>query len=195
MKESYLVSIDAGTGSCRCAIFDKDGEQISFASREWTHHIIPQYPGSQVFDTDQNWKLICSSIKETLRKAGIKPGDVAVVSASSMREGMVLYDDEGREIWACPNVDARAVEEAAEMIKEGLGEKIYFIGGDWLSIISPPRFRWIKRHMPKLYDEMTHMTMLSDWIVYKLTDVFATDPSIGSSSGMFDLSKDVGLMR
>jgi len=106
-----------------------------------------------------------------------------------MREGMVLYDEKGREIWACPNVDSRAVEEATFMIREELGEKIYFIGGDWLSIISPPRFRWIKRHLPKVYDKIAHMTMLSDWIIYRLTNIFATDPSIGSSSGMFNLSK------
>jgi len=133
--------------------------------------------------------LICSNVKEAIKKAHIKSAEIAAVSASSMREGMVLYDDKGGEIWACPNVDARAVEEVAEMIKEGLSKKIYFIGGDWLSIISPPRFRWIKRHAPKVYNNMAHMTMLSDWIVYRLTNVFATDPSIGSSSGMFDLSK------
>jgi autoinducer 2 (AI-2) kinase len=148
-----------------------------------------QYPGSQVFDTDQNWKLICSSIKEALRMARIKSADIGAISASSMREGMVLYDNKGHEIWACPNVDARAGKEAAEMVEEGLGEKIYSVGGDWLSIISPPRFRWINRHMPKVYDEIAHMTMLSDWIVYKLTNMFVTDPSIGSSSGIFDLSK------
>lgn len=189
MNEGYIVSIDAGTGSCRCVLFDLYGHQLSFSSKEWSHPTMPQYPGSQVFDTDKNWKLICSSIKEALRIARIRSADIAAVSASSMREGMVLYDNQGREIWACPNVDARARKEAAEMMKEELGEKIYFIGGDWLSIISPPRFRWINRHMPNVYDKIAHMTMLSDWIVYKLTNVFATDPSIGSSSGMFNVSR------
>ncbi|MEM2123646.1 MAG: autoinducer-2 kinase, partial [Candidatus Bathyarchaeia archaeon] len=187
--KDYLVSLDAGTGSFRCVIFNQEGSQISFASREWTHKSIPQYPGSQVFDTERNWDLIRSCIREALGKAEIKPGEVAAVSSSSMREGMVLYDEDGREIWACPNVDARAGEEAGEMMREGLAEKIYRVGGDWLSIISPPRFRWIRRHQPKIYDRIAHMTMLSDWINYKLTGIFATDPSIGSSSGLFDLSK------
>jgi autoinducer 2 (AI-2) kinase len=189
MIGNYLVSLDAGTGSCRCAIFTRYGKQVSIASREWTHQNIPQYPGSQVFDTQKNWILICESIREAINKANIKPKDIVAVSTSSMREGMVLYDEKGREIWACPNADARAKEEAAEMIKEGLAEKIYKIGGDWVSIISPPRFRWIKKYMPNIYKQMRHVTMLSDWIIYKLTGTFATDPSIGSSSGLFDLSK------
>ena len=33
---------------------------------------------------------------------------IAAVTAASMREGFVLYDAAGREIWACPNIDARA---------------------------------------------------------------------------------------
>ena len=29
---------------------------------------------------------------------------------TSMREGIVIYDAAGREIWACPNVDSRAAD-------------------------------------------------------------------------------------
>ena len=34
-----------------------------------------------------------------------------------MREGMVLYDADGREIWACPNVDSRASVEATTAVR------------------------------------------------------------------------------
>ncbi len=33
------------------------------------------------------------------------------------------------------------------------------------------------------------MNMLADWITHRLTGEFVTDPSIGSSSGMFDLAR------
>jgi autoinducer 2 (AI-2) kinase len=33
------------------------------------------------------------------------------------------------------------------------------------------------------------MGMLSDWILYRLSGAFVTDPSVGSSSGMFDLAE------
>ena len=105
-----------------------------------------------------------------------------------MREGMVLYDSEGREIWACPNVDSRAGVEAVQLVEKGLARKIYFTGGDWTSMTSPPRFLWIKKHQPDIYKKTTHMTMIGDWILYKLSGRFVTDPSLGSSSDLFDLS-------
>ena len=33
-----------------------------------------------------------------------------------MREGILLYDKEGREIWACANVDARSDAEVGQLI-------------------------------------------------------------------------------
>ena len=64
--------------------------------------------------------------------------DVAAVAATSMREGMVLYDAGGREIFACPNVDSRASAEAEDLIREGAAEKIYAEAGDWVSITPRP---------------------------------------------------------
>ena len=189
MSSDYLAAIDAGTGSGRCVIFDSDGRQVAIASREWTHPAIPEYPGAFVFQTARNWPLLCKSIREAIDKAQIRPDEIRGISATSMREGMVLYDGTGKEIWACPNVDSRAKNEVAQMIKKGLAKKIYFKAGDWLAITSPPRFLWIKKHEPEIFKKTAKMTMISDWILHKLTGKFTTDPSIGSSSNLFQLSK------
>ena len=42
---------------------------------------------------------------------------IAAVSTTCMREGIVLYDEAGREIWACANVDARSDDEVGELIR------------------------------------------------------------------------------
>ena len=189
LNHSHIAAIDAGTGSGRCLIFDPEGRQISFGTREWSHSTIPTVPGSQVFDTEGNWNLLCQSIRESIDRTRIRPEQIRAVSATSMREGMALYDNEGKEIWACPNVDSRARKEVAQLIKKGLARTIYFTGGDWLSITSPARFLWIKKHEPDIYKKTAHMTMIGDWILYRLSGQFVTDPSLGSSSGLFDLSK------
>ncbi len=189
MSGNYLAAIDAGTGSGRCVIFDSEGQQVAISSREWTHPTIPEFPGAFVFETARNWTLICKSTHEAIDRAKIRPDEIRGISATSMREGMVLYDEAGREIWACPNVDSRARNEVAQMIRKGLAKKIYFKAGDWLAITSPPRFLWIKKHEPEIFKKTAHMTMISDWILHKLTGKFATDPSIGSSSNLFQLAK------
>jgi autoinducer-2 kinase len=183
-----VVTIDAGSGSCRALVFDAAGALLGLAQREWTYHSVPGAPGGFDFDTADGWTRVAACVREALATAGVAAANVAAVTAASMREGMVLYDAEGRELWACPNIDARAGSEAAEMIAEGLAERQYRRGGDWTSITAPARLRWIARHQPEVLARARHLTMLGDWAIARLSGVYATDPSLGSSSNMFDLA-------
>lgn len=186
MSENLLLAIDAGTGSCRAVLFDGDGTQVAIGQREYSHQGMLGVPGSQIFDTDANWRLICECIREAL--AGVSADAIQAVSATSMREGMVLYDARGREIWACPNVDSRAGKEATELVQSGAAQEIYERAGDWVAITAPARFLWIARNEPDVFAAIAHVGMLGDWILTKLSGEFVTDPSLGSSSGMFDLA-------
>jgi autoinducer-2 kinase len=184
-----LLAIDAGTGSCRAVLFDPDGNQVAMGRREWTHREQPGVPGSQVFDTDRNWGLVCACVREALAAPGVSREGVRAVSTTSMREGMVLYDARGREIWACPNVDSRAGDEATELVRSGRAQEIYDLAGDWVAITAPARFLWIAKHEPDVFAAVAHVGMLGDWLLTRLCGEYATDPSLGSSSGMFELAE------
>ena len=188
MTDELLLAIDAGTGSCRAVLFDLQGAQVAIGQREYKHRELPGAPGSQVFDTETNWRLICECVHEALASSSSSAERIVAISATSMREGMVLYDARGREIWACPNVDSRADTEAAELVGSGAAEEIYALAGDWVSITAPARFRWIARHQPDVFAEIAHIGMLGDWVLKKLSGSYVTDPSLGSSSGMFELA-------
>jgi autoinducer 2 (AI-2) kinase len=189
VSDGYLLAIDVGTGSARAVLFGADGRQVGIGQREYSHREAPGAPGSQVFDTAANWSLITQCVRDALVSAQVQPSQVRGVSASSMREGMVLYDAKGREIWACPNADSRGVEEATELVVSGRAQEIYDIAGDWVSITSPARFLWIANKEPELFSKIAHVNMLGDWVLTRLTGEFVTDASLGSSSGLFDLAK------
>ena len=182
------LAVDLGTGSCRAIVFDEAGTQLGMGQREWSHAELPGAPGSQVFDTDGNWLHVSACIREALSRAAVPSERIAAVSSTSMREGMVLYDAQGQEIWACPNVDSRASNEVAELVASGVAERIYRAGGDWVSITSPARFLWIRRHQPDVWERVAHVGMLSDWVLTRLSGEYVTDATCGSSSGLFDLA-------
>src|SRR5436190_7192913 len=123
VTDELLLAIDIGTGSCRAALFDPAGHQITIAGREYAHRQEEGIDGSQVFETSRNWELICECVREALAAAPAGPDAVRAVSTTSMREGMVLWDERDNEIWACPNVDSRASKEAAELIQSGAAEE------------------------------------------------------------------------
>jgi autoinducer 2 (AI-2) kinase len=188
MTGRYLLAIDAGTGSCRAVLFTETAEQVAVGQREWTHHEPAGVPGGQDFDVHAGWQAIAACVRDALAAAGATGDDVAAVAATSMREGIVLYDTSGREIFAVPNVDSRSAAEAADLIAEGNAAKIYAEAGDWVSITAPARLRWLARHRPGILAAAGSLGMLSDWIVYRLSGQHVTEPSCGSSSGMFTLA-------
>jgi autoinducer 2 (AI-2) kinase len=185
--DAVVVVVDAGTGSARALAFDLTGTVVARASREWTHPAVPGHPGGTAFDTAGGWTAIATVLAEVVRALGARP--VLAVSASSMREGFVLYDAEGEEIWACPNTDGRARSQAERLVADGTADRIYATGGDWVSITAPARIRWLAEERPELLAAARHLGMLSDWVTYRLTGEFTTDPTCGSSSALFDVSR------
>jgi len=187
----YLLAIDAGTGSVRAVIFDTKGNQISMAQEEWTHLAEKGVENSMSFDCDKNWELTQNCIKEAISKAKIDPKEIVSVSSTSMREGIVLYDNEGTELFAVANVDARASKEV-KYLKENfpdIEEKFYQFSGQTFALGALPRILWLKNNKPKLYEKVASISMISDWILYKLSGVIANDPSNGGTSGIFSLEK------
>jgi len=187
----YLMAIDAGTGSVRAVIFDTDGNQISVSQQEWTHLEVDGVPNSMTFDTEKNWELTVSCIKESIKLAGLRAEEVVAVSATSMREGIVLYDAEGRELWGVANVDARAANEVKYLKEnfEGIEEEFYALSGQTFALGALPRIMWLKNNMPEVYEKVALISMIGDWILAKLSGVIATDPSNGGTTGIFSLEK------
>ena len=187
----YLMAIDAGTGSVRAVIFDTEGNQISVSQQEWTHLEVDGVPNSMTFDTEKNWKITVECIHKSLELAGLTGEDIVAVSATSMREGIVLYDKKGKELWAVANVDARASNEV-KYLKEkyvGVEEEFYALSGQTFALGALPRILWLKNNMPEVYEKVASISMIGDWILAKLSGVIATDPSNGGTTGIFSLEK------
>jgi autoinducer 2 (AI-2) kinase len=189
MSDDYLMAVDAGTGSVRAVIFDARGNQIGFSQREWKHNEDPRYPGSMDFDWKTNWALACSCIRNALVETGITASQIAAVSTTCMREGIVLYDRAGKEIWACANVDARSADEVAQLkqIAPELEKEIYRESGQTFALGALPRLLWVKNKLPEVYRNIARIGMFNDWIIYRLSGTLIVEPSNGSTTGLFDL--------
>jgi autoinducer 2 (AI-2) kinase len=185
----YLLAIDAGTGSGRAVVFDRDGQQLGATQREWWHKTDPRYPGSMDFDVEGNWALLCDCIKGALDQAGITGADIAAVSATSMREAFVAFDRNGIEIWACANVDGRAVDQVRQLKADypGVEQDLYRKTGQTFALGALPRVLWLKQQMPDTYDRIDKICMLSDWVVARLSGVIVSDPSNAGTTGIFGL--------
>ncbi|MFS0781759.1 autoinducer-2 kinase [Bacillus sp. 1P06AnD] len=187
----HILALDAGTGSIRAVLFDRTGKEISCSQSEWSHQANPLFPGSMDFDYVLNWKLVKECISECIEESNIDAASIKVVSATSMREAFVLYDREGKEIWACANVDARAYEEVTDLRERmpTLEQDTYMKTGQTFALSALPRLLWVKQKEPGLYEQAYKMSMINDWILYKLSGELQMDVSNGSSTGLIQLKE------
>lgn len=190
MAGNYLLAIDAGTGSVRAVLFDLFGHQLACVQEEWEHKEDPRYPGSMDFDWVYNWDLVCGCIRGALSVSGIDPKEIAAISTTCMREGIVLYDKEGQELWACANVDARSTDEVSQLIQMDcdLERQLYLESGQSYALDAIPRLLWVKNKLPALYEKIAYLGMFNDWLIYRLTGILAVEPSNGSTTGLFRLN-------
>ncbi|MEO3828323.1 glycerol kinase GlpK [Actinomadura sp. B10D3] len=207
MTERYVMSIDQGTTSTRCILFDHGGRLVSVAQREHRQHF-PK-PGWVEHDPMEIWRNLERIAPEALAQAGVTANQVAAVGIANQRETTVLWDrltgvPIGRAIvWqdmrTGPLVDELGRAPGAVMVTErsGLPLATYF---------SAPRIRWMLDHTPGLREraergEVLFGTMES-WLIWNLSGgvdggVHVTDVTNASRTQLMDLhtlSWDDGLL-
>ena len=113
-----------------------------------------------------------------------------------MREGMVLYDAAGREIWACPNVDSRAAERGRRARRRAAprdgSSRRRRLGLDHLAGALPGGSA---KHEPEVFGAIAHVGHAQRLGALPADRRFVTDPSCGSSSNLFDLRRGPGRRR
>lgn len=186
----YFLVLDAGTGSIRAIIFDTLGNQIAIAQYEWDHVAEKNFPGSMGFDFTRGWELAKRCIRESIDNARINPSEIEAVSASSMREGIVVYDGNKNELWGVANVDGRSGDEVSYLKKTfpSLEKESYAISGQTFALSAAPRLLWLKNNRHSLYEKARYFTMISDWILFKLCGELASEPSNAGTAGAFSLN-------
>ena len=185
----YFLTVDAGTGSGRAIIFDTTGNQVGISQQEWSHLSEPGVANSMGFDTQTNWTIISRCIQGAIKNAGISSADIKAVTATSMREGIVLYDKDNRELFGVANVDARADKEVSYLnaTYPTFEKEFYDISGQTFALGALPRLLWVKNNKPSIYDKTASISMISDWVLTRLSNVIATDPSNAGTTGVFSL--------
>jgi autoinducer 2 (AI-2) kinase len=186
-RGEHVLAIDAGTGSCRAAVVSADGACVRLAAREWLHPAVPGVPGGRQFDTVANWELVAACVREAL--GGSSPDAIRALSTTSFRGGLVAFDTGGRALWACPNSDARADAQARALVEDGDAVALQARGGDWVSLTAPARLRWLRERTPEVWRRAATFGLVNDWLTQRLSGALVTDPSVGSSSGLFDVAR------
>ena len=163
---------------------------VASRSREWRYLDAEDLsPLAREFDPQPLWADFCRLIRGSLRDAGPSPGDVAVVTATSQRQGVVFLDGEGREVYAGPNLDLRAVFEGGA-IDEQMRGRVYETTGHTPSfMLAPAKLRWFQLNRPDAYGRIATVLTLADWLVWRLSGNLVSEPTLAGEAGLLDIRR------
>ncbi|MGE5123274.1 MAG: FGGY-family carbohydrate kinase [Acidobacteriaceae bacterium] len=189
MKAQYVMALDAGSGAGRCVLVNLHTREMHSAYQEWGYTIPPGLGMMAVdFDPAEFWRILGEVSRQAMSKAGIQPEQVVAVSSTSQREGIVLLDDNGNELYAGPNRDYRAVIEGMQLINT-YGDELYHRSGHFpASMTGAARLLWCRNHSPQTYEQVRHLQSINDWILFRLSHEYACEPTNAAETSLYDLS-------
>ncbi|MHA1210738.1 MAG: FGGY family carbohydrate kinase [Candidatus Freyarchaeota archaeon] len=149
------MAIDVGTGSVRCAVFDTSGNLVSFAIEPWDYESPPETFGlGKEFDCGELWKRITRLVREAMKRGKISGENILGVSSTSQREGIVLLDGEGKELYGGPNIDVRGILVDSK-VREVLTPEVQRITGHWPpSMFAPARLIWFREWSEEIIERL-----------------------------------------
>jgi glycerol kinase len=168
------MSIDQGTNSTRCILFDHRGRLVSVAQKAHQQHF-PR-PGWVEHDAVEIWQDLRRVVPEALSDAGVDWGQVAAVGLANQRETTVLWDRRtgaplGRAIVWQDTRTAPLVEE----LRERPGEE-FFLDRCALppsTYFSALRIRWlfdnVKGVEQRAKDGEVLFGTMESWLIWNLT--------------------------
>ena len=195
-EKKYIMSMDQGTTSSRCIIFDLEGKAVGSFQREF-EQIFPQ-PGYVEHNPMEILSSQMDSARMAMSDAGISADEIAAIGITNQRETVIAWQrSTGKPIynaivWQCrrsaPFCEKLKSDGTAEYIKEKTGLIIdaYF---------SATKMKWILDNVPEARElneagDLCFGTVDS-WLLWNLTGgkVHATDITNASRTMLFDIHK------
>lgn len=190
----YIMTLDRGTTSNRCIIFDHQGEIYSIAQKEFSQ-IFPK-PGWVEHDPNEIWSTQIGVCIEAISKKNLSYKDISAIGITNQRETTILWDKNTGEpiynaiVWQC----RRTSEYADELKRQGFTDLIKEKTGLEIdAYFSATKIKWILDNIPKAREKAQRGEILfgtvDTWLLWKLTNgkVHMTDYSNASRTMLFNI--------
>lgn len=191
----YIMTLDEGTTSARCIIYDRAGKVISVGQREFKQ-IFP-HDGWVEHDAMEIYSTQMAVAQEALLKASLTYRDIDCIGITNQRETTIVWDKEtGRPIynaivWQCRRTADTAEwlrdQDYSDMIREKTGLIIdaYF---------SATKLKWILDNVDGAREKAERGELLfgtvETWLIWKMTGggKHLTDYSNAARTMMFNIN-------
>ena len=190
----YMLAIDQGTTSSRAILFNKEGELVHTAQKEFQQYF-PK-PGWVEHNANEIWGSVLSVIAAVLTESGTQPTDIHGIGITNQRETTVVWNKKtGRPIYNAIVWQSRQTQEIVDDLKNEDLEK-WFQEKTGLRLdpyFSGTKVKWLLNNVEGA-KELAHQGDLlfgtiDSWLIWKLSGdkEHTTDYSNASRTLLFNI--------
>ncbi|XMB86651.1 glycerol kinase GlpK [Mycoplasmatota bacterium WC44] len=203
--EKYILSIDQGTTSSRAILFNKKGEVIYSAQKEFTQYF-PK-PGWVEHDANEIWLSVMSCIYEVTDHNDFDASQIEAIGITNQRETTVVWDkNTGHPVYNALVWQSRQTDDICDELKD-IGLNQLFRDKTGLLIdayFSGTKIKWILDNVEGAREKAENGDLLfgtiDTWLIWKLTNgkVHVTDYTNASRTliyNIYDLCWDDELLN
>lgn len=194
-KEQYILALDQGTTSSRAIVFDKKGQIISIAQKEFTQ-IFPK-PGWVEHDPAEIWSTQAGVAAEAITKKGLNGKNIAAIGITNQRETVIVWDKKtGNSIYnAIVWQDKRTADYCEQIKKDGKAKMIKDKTGLIIdSYFSGTKVKWILDNVEGAREKAEAgellMGTVDTWLIWNFTqgELHITDVTNASRTLFFNIN-------
>lgn len=187
---SCVLALDLGTSNAKALVATFTGVPLAVVTRRMPYLMPAKVsPLARQMSPQRLWRLIGELTQESLGQAGLSKGEVAAVGITCQRQGMALLDKNGRELYLGPSLDLRAVFEGAAL-DDRCREELYRTTGHLPSFfLAPAKLRWFQLHRPGVYQRISSVLALADWVAYRFTGELVCEQGLAGELGLLDIAQ------
>ena len=192
--KKYILTLDEGTTSARAVLFDKGGNAVSAAQREFKQ-IYPQ-PGFVEHDPVEIFSVQYAAVTEAITAIGASAEEIAAVGVTNQRETTIIWDKNTGEpiynaiVWQC----RRTSEMCDKLRADGLEEYIRKTTGLRIdAYFSATKIKWILDNVLGARDRAENGELLfgtvDTWLIWKLSSgkIHVTDRTNAARTMLYDI--------
>lgn len=192
--DQYILALDQGTTSSRAIIFDKKGQILSVAQKEFKQ-IFPK-SGWVEHDPNEIWSSQAGVAAEATTSFGINGKNIAAIGITNQRETTIVWDREtGKPVYNAIVWQDRRTAEYCDKIKEaGHTEMIQEKTGLIIdAYFSASKINWILENVDGAREKADAGKLafgtVDSWLVWKLTqgEKHVTDVTNASRTMLFNI--------
>lgn len=185
--DPLLLALDLGTSSVKVILVTPGGQVVGRGTGDYA--IRSPQPRQAEQDPGDWWAAVSQAVRAAVTPAHAPR--VAAIGLSGQMHGTLLLDRQGEllapaVIWPDQRSQAEVRAITAEIGAEAL---IDLTGSPLATGFQAATLAWLRHHRPDLWAKIGHILLPKDYLRWRLTGRFATDPSDAAGTLLLDVRR------